>query len=144
VSPRFLTFDEVLSIHRDQIGRYGGSPRVLNLGLLESALAAPQAAFGGRFLHPNLFHMAAAYLYHLCQNHPFEDGNKRTAAVACRVFLRLNGLDLRPAESEFEGLVWAVASSNCDLGTIARFLESNSTPSAEPGRDPDPPHTGNP
>ncbi|HYQ81440.1 MAG TPA: Fic family protein, partial [Anaeromyxobacteraceae bacterium] len=74
--PAFLTLDEVLALHADQIGRYGGSPGLRDLGLLESALAAPRATFGGEHLHGSLPEMAAAYLFHLVRNHPFVDGNK--------------------------------------------------------------------
>ena len=79
--PTFLTFDEILEIQEDQIRRYGGVGGVSDGKLLSSAIAQPQATFGGVFLHSNLFAMAAAYLFHICQNHCFVDGNKRTAAV---------------------------------------------------------------
>lgn len=69
--PAFLTLDEVLALHADQIERYGGSGGLRDLGLLESAVAAPRATFGGALLHPTLPEMAAAYLFHLVQNHPF-------------------------------------------------------------------------
>jgi len=94
-NPIFLSLGEVLEIHRDQIDRYGGHPGIRDIGLLQSALAMPAAGFGGRFLHTDLFEMAAAYLFHITQNHPFVDGNKRTGAVASLVFLSLNGVEIK-------------------------------------------------
>jgi death-on-curing protein len=76
----FLTTDEALAIHRDQIARYGGSPGLRDAGLLDSALATPQTGFGGEYLRRDLFEMAAAYLLQLVKNHPFVDGNKRPCA----------------------------------------------------------------
>ena len=78
----FLTLDEILALHADQIDRYGGSLGVRDVGLLESALAAPAATFGGRYLHGSLHEMAAAHLFHLVQDHPFVDGNKRIGLMA--------------------------------------------------------------
>ena len=80
LNPIFLCLGEVVEIPRDQIERYGGSPGIRDLGLLQSALAMPAAGFGGRYLHTDLFEMSAAYLFHITQNHPFADGNKRTGA----------------------------------------------------------------
>ena len=87
----FLTLAEVVEIQRDQITRYGGQAGIRDLDLLRSALALPEATFGGEFLHKDLFEMAAAYAFHICKNHPFYDGNKRTALVCALVFLELNG-----------------------------------------------------
>jgi death-on-curing protein len=86
---RFLTLAEVIEIHSDQVERCGGQKGVRDMNLLSSALAMPQASFEGTFLHPTLFDMAAAYAYHLSQNHPFVDGNKRTGLAASLVFLEL-------------------------------------------------------
>ena len=82
--PLFLDLDFVLRIHLSLIERYGGEPGVRDIGLLHSAIAMPQASFGGEFLHEDLFEKAAAYLFHIVQNHPFMDGNKRTGAAAGR------------------------------------------------------------
>jgi len=83
----FLELPDVLMVHADQIQRYGGETGVRDLGLLESAVAQPRAAFGGEYLHQDLFGMAAAYLFHIVCNHPFVDGNKRVGLVAARPFL---------------------------------------------------------
>jgi death on curing protein len=89
--PVFLSLDEVLEIHEQQIDRYGGSPGLRDAAGLESAVATPQATFGGEYLHTSIPAMAAAYLFHLCQNHAFIDGNKRVGANAAITFLLING-----------------------------------------------------
>ena len=128
LSPIFLSLGEVLEIHRDQIERYGGGPGIRDLGLLQSALAMPAAGFGGRYLHTDLFEMAAAYLFHITQNHPFVDGNKRTGAVASLVFLSLNGVDILAEEEEFEKIVLGVAEGKLDKAALAEFFRNNSRP----------------
>lgn len=80
--PSFLTLAEVLEIQRVQTERYGGDLALRDRGLLKSALAQPEASFGGDFLHPTLFAMAAAYAFHIAENQPFVDGNKRTGLAA--------------------------------------------------------------
>jgi death-on-curing protein len=121
--PTFLSIDEVLAIHAHQIAKYGGVSGIHDQGMLESALAAPKATFGNQYLYDTLFKMAAAYLFHLCQNHPFIDGNKRTAAVATRYFLRLNRIDFRPPEEDFEALVLCVARSEYNVDKLASRIE---------------------
>ena len=86
--PLFLSAGDVIEIHADQIQRYGGSLGIRDVGLLHSALGMPEAGFGDQYLHAGLFEMAAAYFYHIVQNHPFIDGNKRTGAMAAFVFLK--------------------------------------------------------
>jgi death-on-curing protein len=120
--PVFLTLGEVIEIHSDQIERYGGDPGIRNLGLLQSALAMPAARFGGRYLHTDLVEMAAAYLFHITQNHPFIDGNKRTGAVASLVFLSLNDIEIEADEEEFERIVLGVAQGNIDKASVAEFF----------------------
>lgn len=90
----FLTLAEVIEIHTDQIQRYGGSDGVRDMNLLSSAVAMPYASFSGSFLHSDIYEMAAAYAFHICQNHPFVDGNKRTALASALVFLEMNGISL--------------------------------------------------
>ncbi|WP_292843596.1 type II toxin-antitoxin system death-on-curing family toxin [Nostoc sp. NMS8] len=89
-----MAISQVLNIHQRQIKRFGGTSGVRDEGLLDSALAQPQATFGGEFLHPTICEQAAAYLYHLAMNHPFLDGNKRTAFAVMLTFLNLNGYAL--------------------------------------------------
>lgn len=121
----FLTLEEVLKIHCDQIDRYGGTYEVRDEGLLTSALAMPMAQLGGAYLHETPADMAAAYLYHLACNHPFVDGNKRVAAVAARVFLMLNGYRFNPPPDEFERLVLAVASAKLIKEDVAVFVAAH-------------------
>src|SRR5262245_6676143 len=109
MQPTFLTLDEVLALHADLLHRYGGALGLRDVGLLQSALATPAATFGGTFLHGSVHEMAAAYLFHLVQNHPFVDGNKRVALMATIVFLELNGLHLTAEPDAVYRLVMGVA-----------------------------------
>jgi death-on-curing protein len=125
MAPTFLTLDEVLEIHTDQIARYGGLAGLRDAGLLQSALAQPQATFGGQFLHTDLFEMAAAYLFHAVQNHPFIDGNKRVGAVAALVFLQLNDCDVKLTNPELESLVLSVAQGQTEKAAIAQYFRDH-------------------
>jgi death-on-curing protein len=102
----------VREIHAEAIARFGGSDGVRDGALLESAVGAPQATYGGKSPYQDLAEVAAAYLFYLCRNHPFLDGNKRTALVTCIVFLRLNGVQPRPDGPEWYELVVAIASGS--------------------------------
>src|SRR4051794_37935673 len=93
-TPDFLSLSEVLEIHANQIELYGGSLGIRDIGLLEAAVGQAQASFGEEFLHKDIYEMAAAYLYHLVQNHPFIDGNKRVGLASAVVFLEINGITL--------------------------------------------------
>ena len=124
--PRFLSVEDVIEIHADQIERYGGSLGVREVELLRSAIGMPEAGFGDQYLHTDLFEMAAAYLYHIVQNHPFIDGNKRTGAMAAFVFLKLNGFTLEAAESIFEEIVLKTAQGQIDKPAIAEFIRKHS------------------
>jgi death-on-curing protein len=109
-----LTVEIVREIHGAAIEGFGGSDGVRDLALLESAVAAPQASFGGKSPYEDLPEVAAAYLFYLCRNHPFIDGNKRAALGACLVFLRLNGIEPNKDGPEWERLTVDVASSVLD------------------------------
>ena len=126
MTPVFLSLAEAVEIHRDQIERYGGQAGSRDLGLLQSALAMPGAGFGGKYLHSDLIEMAAAYLFHIVQNHPFVDGNKRTGTVAGIVFLSLNGIELEADETQLEQLVIDVAKGKAGKSAVADFLRRNS------------------
>ena len=108
----FLSLDNVLHLHTSAIEVEGGAGGIRELGLLESAVMTPQQQFDGAYLHPDVPAMAAAYLYHLCSNHPFVDGNKRVAAMAAYVFLDANGCRLEASDPEFEQMVLHVAAGN--------------------------------
>ena len=126
MNPVFLTLDEVLALHRDQIERYGGAMGLRDLGLLQSALGTPQASFGGGFLHCSLPEMAAAYLYHIVCNHPFVDGNKRTGLMAAIGFLGLNGLELNANPDVLARLVLGIAAGSVSKAEAAVFLAAHS------------------
>ncbi|HZM05853.1 MAG TPA: type II toxin-antitoxin system death-on-curing family toxin [Candidatus Saccharimonadales bacterium] len=111
-----LTVDIVRKIHAAAIEDFGGSGGVREMALLESAVAAPQASFGGKSPYKDLPEVAAAYLFYLCQNHPFIDGNKRTALGACLTFLQLNKIEPEKDGPRWEHLVLDVASSAIDRG----------------------------
>ena len=128
MEPAFLTLDEVLAIQAEQIERYGGTEGLRDSGLLESALAMPAATYGGEFLHSTLFEMAAAYLFHLCNNHPFLDGNKRTALAACLAFLWLNDLEVAADPDEIAELVLDVADRGLGKAQVAVYLEKHARP----------------
>lgn len=118
----FLHVDEILSIHQDQVRCYGGHEGLRDSGALLSAVAMPQATYSQQYLHEDLFAMAAAYLFHIVQNHPFIDGNKRTGTVAAIVFLTLNDVAIEADEDELAEFVFAVARGEIDKPAIAAFL----------------------
>lgn len=122
---RFLGLEEVLALHADQIARYGGAPGVRDLGLLESAVAAPEASYGGAYLHGTLHEMAAAYLFHLAQNHLFIDGNKRVAAASMFMFLYVNDVDLTCDEDELVEITMGIASGERTKSEVAVFLAAH-------------------
>jgi len=126
VDPIFLGLDEVIEIHRDQIERYGGTLGIRDLGLLKSALAQPSASFGDQYLHRDLSEMATAYLFHIVQNHPFIDGNKRVGAAVATVFLLLNDVEFNAPENEFEKLVLKAANGRAKKDEIAEFFRKHS------------------
>jgi death-on-curing protein len=123
VTVRFVSIENVLAIHAQQLRLFGGAAGVRDLGLLESAAGSAAATFGGAFLNETLFDMAAAYLYGICRNHPFVDGNKRTATATALVFLELNGVWIEADEDEFYERVIGVAEGTVEKADIAFFLE---------------------
>jgi death-on-curing protein len=125
VKPAFLALDEILALQADQIARYGGEGGVRDLGLLKSAMAMPQATFGGEWLHPTLPEMAAAYLFHIVRNHPFVDGNKRAGLISAIAFLGLNDEELAAEPERLVDLVIAVAEGRADKSQVAVFLKAN-------------------
>ncbi|CAN5890458.1 type II toxin-antitoxin system death-on-curing family toxin [soil metagenome] len=125
---RFLGLDEVIALHADQIRRYGGMEGIRDLGLLESAVAVPEASFGDTYLHATVPEMAAAYLFHLAQNHPVLDGNKRVASAAMFMFLYLNGSVLSCTEDELVDWTLAVASGAATKAEVAVFVAAHLTP----------------
>lgn len=128
MEPIFLTLEEVIKIHTDQIERYGGTFGIRDTVLLQSAVAMPQAGVGDQYLHTDLFEMAAAYLFHIVQNHPFFDGNKRVGAVTALVFLEMNGVDLQITDSALVQVVLGVAQGRIGKASVAEFFSKNARP----------------
>ena len=121
----FLSLDQVLRIHASMVEAYGGAAGVRDMGLLQSAVAMPQASYGGQTLHPTIFDQAAAYLYHLVQNHPFVDGNKRIGAASALVFLAMNDVQIDGDEDGLVALTMSVASGGAGKDEIAVWLRAH-------------------
>jgi len=122
MEPEFLTLDEVLALHEKQLEAFGGIHGIRDTGLLESAVMTPQASFGGEYLHPGLFEMAAAYAFHIAENQPFLDGNKRTALVAALVFLDINGIEVLDPEMRLYDAMISIANKELDKEGLAKLL----------------------
>lgn len=131
LTPWFLSIDYALRIHRSSIENYGGLDGVRDMGLLQSALAMPQSSFDGKWLHNDLFEMAAAYLFHIVQNHPFVDGNKRTGASAAIIFLSMNDFEIEADENGLFDLTVAVASGKVGKPEIAEFFRRRAPPQTD-------------
>lgn len=117
-----LTVEIVKAIHDAALEGFGGLQGVREEALLQSAVAAPQASFGGQSPFADLLEVAAAYLFYIARNHAFLDGNKRTAMLAAIVFLRINGLETKPDGPEWETLMVDVGASRLDRDqTTARL-----------------------
>jgi death-on-curing protein len=132
MEPLFLSPDEVIEIHEEQIRRYGGPTGIRDPARLASAVASPRVTFDGDFLHPSIPAMAAAYLFHLCQNHPFIDGNKRVGANAAIVFLPLNDWEPTYDEDELADIVFAVATRGMTKDELILKFESWCRPMSGP------------
>jgi len=123
-SPKYLTVAAVKAIHRQVLAAHGGAAGIREETLLESAVAAPQASMMGQPLISDSIEIAAAYLFYICRNHPFVDGNKRTALAACLVFLEENQLlpGAKLPINDWEMFVLDVAASKLDRTTTTRRL----------------------
>jgi death-on-curing protein len=117
-----LTVEMVREIHAEALERFGGLDGIRELTLLESAVAAPQSSFGGQSPYADIPEVAAAYLFYLCKNHPFIDGNKRAALGACLVFLRLNDFEPQADGPEWEELTMAIASNQLDREQTTQMI----------------------
>jgi death on curing protein len=121
-NPIFLSLEDVLEFHADQVASFGGDATVRDRGLLESAIAQPRQMLGGEYLHKDLVEMAAAYLFHIVANHPFVDGNKRTGAHAAHVFLELNGISIALSTNRTGDVVLQVATGKITKEHVAKFF----------------------
>jgi death on curing protein len=117
-----LTVDTVREIHTEAITRFGGARGVRDENLLASAVLAPQASFGGKSPYTDIVEVAAAYLFYLCKNHPFLDGNKRTALMSAILFLRINGIEPLPDSPRWEKLMLDVAASKIERAATTKRL----------------------
>jgi death-on-curing protein len=121
--PLFLDAEDVIEIHAIQLEVHGSSPGSRDRGLLESAVAQPQASFGGELGHRGLSAMAEAYLFHIVSNHPFVDGNKRAGLLAALVFLDMNGITVDHSSEALYELTMGVAEGRLQKTAVAGELE---------------------
>lgn len=122
----YLSITQVLAIHDQMIKRFGGSYGIRDLSLIESALGRPQATFDGNDLHDSLFDKAAALLQSLLKNHPFVDGNKRTALTSAGIFLNINGYKLNNTHKEEVEFAVKVDNESLTLREISIWLQDHS------------------
>lgn len=122
----FLTINQVLFIHDQMVKRFGGSHGIRDIGLVESAIARPQATFGGKFLYSSIFDKAAALLQSLLKNRPLIDGNKRTALSSAAVFLKKNGYKLTNLHKEEVEFAVRVDNGNLTIEQISKWLKEHS------------------
>jgi len=123
-SLKYLTVEAVKAIHSEVLAAHGGAAGIRDETLLESAVAAPQASMMGQPLISDPLEIAAAYLFYICRNHPFFDGNKRAALAACLVFLEENGAlaERKLLVNDWEMFVLDVAASKIDRATTTQRL----------------------
>lgn len=119
----FLDVDDVLELHALQLEEFGGGAGLRDRGLLESAVAQPQASVGGEYVHDGLFAMAGAYLFHIVANHPFVDGNKRAGVLSALVFLDVNGVTIGQASDALYELTMGVADGRVGKAEAVAALE---------------------
>lgn len=122
MSVEFLDVADVMAFHATQLARYGGLEGVRDAGLLASAVAMPRATFDGEFLHDGVFSMAAAYAFHIAENQPFVDGNKRAALMAALVFLELNGVAVADPTGRLHGAMIDLSARRLDKAGLAALL----------------------
>jgi death-on-curing protein len=123
--PRFLSEHQIRAIHRNVINAFGGDSSLRDHRLLSSAIAMPAATFSGQLLHTDMPTMAAAYLFHLCKNHPFVDGNKRTALAAAEIFLIVNDWKLKATDEELGDLTVGVADGTVSKDEVIEFFRNH-------------------
>lgn len=119
----FLTLVDILNIHQDQIKLYGGETGIRDINLISSALSVVESTFDEKYLHKDIFEMASAYLFYLCQNHPFIDGNKQTALASTLVFLDINSIEINDLQGKLYQLVIETAKGKMNKKDIAKVLK---------------------
>ena len=123
---KFLTLSEVLLILEDQIRNYGGVYGVRDINLLSSAIYMTESTFGGKYLYETIPAMAAAYAFHICQNHPFIDGNKRVALACSLVFLDINGYEFNCRNETLYNKIMDIAKGEIRKEELIKFYEKHS------------------
>jgi death-on-curing protein len=117
--------DVVLAIHLRQLTEHGGGEGIRDEGLLQSALARPQNLLAYSDPSPDLASLAAAYAYGIARNHPFVDGNKRTALIVTRLFLLVNGMDLVATQEEKYSIFLALAAGELSEEDLANWVRTH-------------------
>jgi death-on-curing protein len=128
--PRWVDEADVLDFHAEQLAEFGGLAGVRDPGLLSSALNRPRFVWAFTTPKPDIAKLAASYAYGVAKNHPFFDGNKRTALIACHTFLLLNGLTLVAPQPERVRVILELASGELDEDGLAEWLRSHTQPVA--------------
>jgi death-on-curing protein len=124
---KYLSSEQIMALHRLSLQRYGGAEGVRDLSLLKSAAIRPLVTVIGQDAYPNLFLKAAVLLEALIRNHPFLDGNKRTAFISAVIFLELNGYRFNADQEEAADFVLQIAaSSKKETEAIASWLKKHS------------------
>lgn len=120
---RFLSFEDVIELHDMQLVQYGGATGIRSRELLESAVMVPQASFGGEYVHINIYEMAAAYAFHIAENQPFVDGNKRTALASALVFLDWHDIGIEDPEEKLYSAMIDLANKKLDKNGLAKIFK---------------------
>ena len=120
---KYLTSEQILFIHSRLIDSTGGTHGIRDIGLLQSAAGRLEATFGGEDLYPDIFHKAAALMESLIKNHPFIDGNKRTAITSTGIFLQMNGYSLETSQKELESFTLDMATGKAIFKDAVKWFE---------------------
>jgi death on curing protein len=123
--PKWIEGDEVIAIHGRQLAEHGGAEGLRDSNLLQSALARPRQLFAYSDPTADLSMLAAAYAFGIAKNHPFVDGNKRTAAVVCETFIMLNGADLTADDADMTQMFLQLAAGDVSEDQLALWIRAN-------------------
>lgn len=123
---KIITVKQILILHEFELSKHGGSSGVRDMGMLKSAIGRPFATFGGEDLYPDIFLKMAALVQSIVKNHPFIDGNKRTAFVSAMVIFKLNGYLLKIEQKEVVKFMLKVANENLSVDEISLWLKKHS------------------
>ncbi len=121
-----ITFRQILILHELEITKHGGLSGIRDVGMLKSAIGRPFATFGGDDLYSDIYLKSGALVQSIVKNHPFLDGNKRTAFVSCSAFLKMNGFLLSITQKEIVKFMLQVANENLSVDEISSWLKKHS------------------